>query len=116
MIEMTDAEFVEAIKARLCENGWQTGAIGTAEGPNCLLGAAGFVAHNGDLIVDEFGMTPVKLDGQALGDDCGYERIPGMTRLAKLMGTPTVFQVSCINDKCASRDEAIAEMERRVNV
>lgn len=116
MIEMTDTEFVDGIKARLHEKGWCTGRIGLPEGPNCLLGAAGFVAHNGDLIVDSEGIRPIKLDGKALSDEeqAVYSTIPGMVRLAGLMGLAATFDVSSVNDRSESVEEAIAAMEEAI--
>lgn len=36
---MTDIEVLRAAKERLFERGWQQGALGREEGPNCLVGS-----------------------------------------------------------------------------
>jgi hypothetical protein len=101
---MNDVEFIDAIKARLLANGWQTGRIGTCEGPNCILGAAGFVAHP-DLVVDEVGINPIAIGDQILMSDpengVDYADVPGMKRLAIILDMTTT-RVFSMND--GSRD------------
>ena len=55
---MTDLEFLESIRDRLLQKGWLFGQMGSAEGPNCLLGAAMYehedinaITHNGIFIL-----------------------------------------------------------------
>ncbi len=99
METMTDREFLNAIYDRLREKGWTTGRIGTCEGPNCIVGAAGFLAHP-DLVVDEDGINPIRVgDVDLITEDDSYDFVPGMLRLAKILGFDSAFTVSSrIND------------------
>lgn len=100
---MTDREFVDAIFERLDKVGWITGRIGTKEGPNCILGAAGFVAHP-DLAVDVEGINPIAI-GDRLLLEKEYEEVPGMARLNDIIEPGSVVAVININDDSRSLEE-----------
>lgn len=108
---MTDEEFIQAIKDRLLASGWQTGRIGTFEGPNCILGAAGFVQHGKALEVDQAGINPLVLDGKFISGDDGYCNIPGMIRLARLLGENAPFKVVAYNDTCDDVDQVFEKID-----
>lgn len=93
--------------------GWQTGRIGTHEGPNCILGAAGFVQHGESLEVDRGGVNPLAIEGTPIVEG-NYSDVPGMVRLANLLGENDPFQVSNFNDACANAEEVFAKVDARI--
>lgn len=111
---MTDKEFVQAIKDRLAKCGWQTGRIGTFDGPNCIIGAAGFVQHGRALEVDEQGINPLVVDGETLSND-SYNHIPGMVRLARILNERYPMGVSWnYNDGYDSLEEVLEKVDTRI--
>lgn len=115
MTEMTDTEFIQAIKDRLMKYGWDTGRIGTFEGPNCIVGAAGFVQHGESLKVDKTGVSPLAVEGNPLVEEGNYDEIPGMVRLAKLLGEEDLFSVSSgYNDRCDTLDQVFEKVDSRI--
>jgi hypothetical protein len=112
---MTDKEFIQAIKDRLAKCGWQTGRIGTFDGPNCIVGAAGFVQHGSTLEVDEQGVNPLVLDGKILDDENSYDNIPGMVRLAKILNERHPMGVSWnYNDGHDTLEEVLGKVDTRI--
>lgn len=84
---MSDQEFIEAVKTRLKEKGWCQGKLGTFEGPNCVLGAAGFVEHGADLRMDDEGVIPQGLGDQDFNENSWtYGEVPGFIRLTTALG------------------------------
>lgn len=97
MSQLSDLEFIQAIRERLFTNGLRKGAMGTSDGPNCLLGAAGYVEHGDDLsTVDGRGAQPVLHGAESHNDYCD---VPGMMRLTRLLGYKNPWDVVVLSDK-----------------
>ena len=111
---MTDKAFIEAIFERLNTYGWQTGRMGLCDGPNCLLGAAGYAEHGCDLKTDAEGVNPVAIGDKAI--DGNYESVPGMMRLVRLLNERNVVKVyNRYNDTFSSKEEVIAAVQERLD-
>ena len=89
MPKYSDREFLEAIKERLKTKGWQTGSLGTESGPNCILGAAGWVGNEG-FRTDERGNHFYVNDEEV--DE--YDAVPGVVRLARVLGMSVICGTS----------------------
>jgi hypothetical protein len=115
---MTDREFIEAIIERLQTKGWHRGSIGHFDGPNCLLGAAGYVQHGDRLVVDEAGIEPLFIEGEVPDEGVGeYNAVPGMVRLAKILGMDSAYSVFVpFNDRCRNLEEVIRNLRKHIGL